>query len=88
MSSGLTRFGFQLAVNTHFDGVGIQYLVDQVTGQLEVDDCGCIKPHVLRNIKSVLKVAIQKVPDDLVASRCQAMLDFLNQYLEEEVEDV
>ena len=76
--SKLTPLGFEIAANTHLEGTNMGQQLTRV--KLETDDLGKIKQHVIKNIRTLLKVAMEMTPDELVRQKCGKMIEFLQDY--------
>ncbi|NQT49498.1 hypothetical protein HQ571_02265 [Candidatus Kuenenbacteria bacterium] len=76
----ITRFGMEIAINTHLAGNRLHNLLIQVVPQLKVDEEGNIRPEQVANIRKTLRAAMPHAPDDATKIKCQKLLEFLEQY--------
>ncbi len=76
----ITRFGIDIAVNTHLDGTRIHYLFAQVVPQLKTDDSGNVVPEQIENFRKSLRAASREAPDEVTAMKCRKLLAFLRQF--------
>lgn len=75
----LTPFQFDLAVNTHLDGVNFLEIINGVS--LEKDKEGNLKDSVLKSLKTCFRAAVKSAPKNGAAKRkLQNMSNFLESY--------
>lgn len=75
----ITPNGFQMMANTYLQDT---YLHEKILSRisLDTDEDGKIKEYVIEGIKTSLRVGVRMTPDDIVKSKCKAMLVFLEDY--------
>ena len=78
MSKKLTPKGFEIAANTHLEGTNLLALVTGI--RLDTNEEGFIKEHVFQNLETALRSAIKMAPEDIVKTKCQNLLNFMESY--------
>ena len=74
----ITPLRFEMAANTHLDGTNMLEAFSRI--KLDTDEKGNIKEHIVRNIKTMLRKAVEMTPDKMAKVKFQKMLDFMEEY--------
>lgn len=71
----ITLQQFEQAAKEYLDGTNILLALSGI--KLETHEDGCLKEHVVRNIKTMLRKAEEMTPDEVAKEKFGKMLDFM-----------
>ena len=69
---------FEMAANVHLEGTIMLEALTKI--KLTTDAEGNVVPHVVSNIKTMLRKAAEMTPDNVAKSKFEKMIEFMEEY--------